>query len=269
MLVDWSRACVSIFVARGGLGDQLVVPLLAGGEQLVVTALGAGHELVVLALGLTDHLVVVRLALADQPFTRALALGHVLVVQLLGERDDTGRAADGSGPASSAGAAAAGFGAPAASGFGAPAASDSASVAASRARAIRSAASFSACSASALAAAIRSAASRSAGALGAGVAPAPSPVGIRPSRSAPTSRWCPSWPRPCPCGSPPAAAQVVALRGQPPHLGHDVVEEVVDVTLVIALPELGRPEVLVEDLLGRQSHGVHLGRLVRTVPRQW
>ena len=49
---------------------------------------------------------------------------------------------------------------------------------------------------------------------------------------------------------------VVPLRCQRPHLGHDVVEEVVDVTLVIALPELGRLEVLVEDLLGRQSHGV-------------
>ena len=50
--------------------------------------------------------------------------------------------------------------------------------------------------------------------------------------------------------------QVVALLGQPPQLGDDLVEEVVDLLLVVATPELGRREVLVEDILGRERHVV-------------
>ena len=52
------------------------------------------------------------------------------------------------------------------------------------------------------------------------------------------------------------AAQVVALLGQPPQLGDDLVEEVVDLLLVVATPELGRREVLVEDILGSERHVV-------------
>ena len=50
------------------------------------------------------------------------------------------------------------------------------------------------------------------------------------------------------------AAQVVGLLGHPPHLGDDVVEEVIDLPLVVTTTELGLGERLVEDVLGRESH---------------
>ena len=51
-------------------------------------------------------------------------------------------------------------------------------------------------------------------------------------------------------------AEVVALLDDAAHLGHDLVEEVVDLPLVVATPELRRREVLVEDVLRRERHVV-------------
>ncbi len=48
---------------------------------------------------------------------------------------------------------------------------------------------------------------------------------------------------------------VVTLSQQRTHLGHDLVKEVVDVALVVPLTKLGRLEVLVEHLFGRERHG--------------
>ena len=47
------------------------------------------HELLLFRGGLTNHPVVVRLPLADQSLAGALTLGHILLVQLLRQRQDT------------------------------------------------------------------------------------------------------------------------------------------------------------------------------------
>jgi hypothetical protein len=118
---------------------------------------------------------------------------------------------------------------------------------------MRSAASFSACSASALAAAMRSAAARAASFP----PPAAHRRGHRRGGGGRRSRGAGGGTRALALAAlGELGRQVVALLGQPPQLGDDLVEEVVDLLLVVAAPELGRREVLVEDILRSERHVV-------------
>ena len=52
------------------------------------------------------------------------------------------------------------------------------------------------------------------------------------------------------------SAQIVVVTAQTPQLADDLVQEVVDLLLVVATAELCRSEILVEDILGRERHVV-------------
>ena len=55
-----------------------------------------------------------------------------------------------------------------------------------------------------------------------------------------------------------ALAQLGVLLIQPTKLDDDLVQEVIDLVLVVALAELGRLETLVDDVFRGQSHGICL-----------
>ena len=55
-----------------------------------------------------------------------------------------------------------------------------------------------------------------------------------------------------------ALAQLGVLLIQPTKLDDDLVQEVIDLVLVVALAELGRLETLVDDVFRGQSHGMCL-----------
>ena len=59
-------------------------------------------------------------------------------------------------------------------------------------------------------------------------------------------------------GSDQALTQLVVLLREATELDDDLVEEIVDLVLVVALAELGRLEALVDDIFGRESHARHL-----------
>ena len=80
-----------LLMARGCFADELVVLCLTGGRELLVPGLRRREKLFLFGRGLTNNLVVVCLRLADQALASVLALGHILVVELLRQREYAGR----------------------------------------------------------------------------------------------------------------------------------------------------------------------------------